>query len=158
MILKVLSLCPLSMFEHKSSTFTIPETEWENMCLNLLHRDTTKCSPSLLLVCVSLIFLMMSCDKSYVKQALWLRITRPMCDGRSFASSPFRRLASRGPFLFLRRYALVFFFRIAVYLCRCIALHDPVPKRESVHASCGRPFDITSCFFHTAQRLGKCWL
>ena len=34
-ILKVLSLCPLSMFEHKSSTFTIPETEWENMCLKL---------------------------------------------------------------------------------------------------------------------------
>ena len=30
--------------------------------------------------------------------------------------------------------------------------------RRSVHASCGRPFDITSCFFHSAQRLGKCWL
>ena len=67
------------------------------MCSNLHHRDTTKCSLPLLLVCVSLIFLMMSCDKSYVKQALWLRIARPMCDGHTFASSPFRRLASRGP-------------------------------------------------------------
>ena len=50
------------------------------------------------------------------------------------------------------------FFRIAVYLCRCMALHDPVTYRESVHASCGRPFDITSCFFHIALWLGKCWL
>ena len=97
-ILKVLSLCLLSMFEHRSPTFTIAETEMENVCSNLHHRDTTKCSLPLLLVCVSLIFLMMSCDKSYVKQALWLRIARPMCDGRPFASSPFRRLASRGPF------------------------------------------------------------
>ena len=154
-VLKVLSLCPLSMFEHRSPTFTISETVLENMCSNLHHQDTTKCSLSLLFVCVSLIFLMMSCDKSYVKQAHWLRIARPMCDGRPFASSPFRRLGSRGPFFFcgVTRW---WFIRIAVYLCRCMPLHDPVPYRESVHASCGRPFDMTSCFFHSAQRLGKC--
>ena len=97
-ILKILSLCPLSMFEHRSSTFTIAETGLENVCSNLHHRDTTKCSLSLLLVCVSLIFLMMSCDKSNVKQSHWLRIARPICDGRPFASSPFRHLASRGSF------------------------------------------------------------
>ena len=108
-ISKVISLCLLSMFEHKSSTSTIAETGVENMCSNLHHRDTTKCSLPLLLVCVSLIFLMMSCDKSYVKQALWLRIARPMCDGRRFASSPFRRLASRGPlFSAALRYGVFF--------------------------------------------------
>ena len=95
-ILKVLSWCHLSMFEHRSPKFTIAETGLENVCSNLHHRDTTKCSLSLLLACVSLMFLMMSCDTSYVKQALWLRIARPMCDGRPFPSSPFRRLASRG--------------------------------------------------------------
>ena len=124
-VLKVISLCLLSMFEHRSSTSTIAETGFENMCSNLHHRDTTKCSLPLLLVCVGLIFLMMSCDKSYVKQAHWLRIARPMCDGRPFASSPFRRLASRGSFFCGVR--LWCFFRIAVYLCRCRALHDPVP-------------------------------
>ena len=51
-LLKILSLCPLSMFEHRSSTFTIAETGMDNMCSNLHHRDTTKCSLSLLLVCV----------------------------------------------------------------------------------------------------------
>ena len=109
-VLKILSLCPLSMFVHMSPTFTIAETGLENVCSNLHHRDTTKCSLPLLLVCVSLIFLMMSCDKSHVKQPLWLRIARPMCDGRPVASSLFRRLASRGPFFFCGVTLWCFFF------------------------------------------------
>ena len=36
------------------------------------------------------------CDKSLCKPGLRLRMARPMCDGRPFASSPFRCLASRG--------------------------------------------------------------
>ena len=74
------------------------------------------------------------------------------------APSPPRLSAAwrvEAPF-FICGVTLWWFFRIAVYLCRCMALHDPVPYRESVHVSCGRPFEITSCFFHTAQRLGKC--
>ena len=39
------------------------------------------------------------CDKSFCKPVLRLRMARPMCDGRPFASSPFCRLASRGPSL-----------------------------------------------------------
>ena len=34
-------------------------------------------------------------NKIFVKPAIWLRIARPMCDGRPLASSQFRRLASR---------------------------------------------------------------
>ena len=87
-ILKVLSLCPLSMFEHKSSTFTIAETVLENMCSNLHHRDTTKCSLSLLLVCVSL-------TANVWWPPLPLLAFPPLGESRSL--------------LFLRRYALVVF-------------------------------------------------
>ena len=103
-----------------SPTFTIAETVLENVCSNLHHRDTTKCSLPLLLVCVSLIFLMMSCDKSYVKQALWLRIARPMCDGRSFSSSPFRRLASRGSFFCGVTLWCFFFSNCGLGKCSCL--------------------------------------
>ena len=137
-VLKILSLCPLSMFEHMSPTFTIAETGLENVCSNLHHRDTTKCSLPLLLVCVSLIFLMMSCDKSYVKQALWLRIARPMCDGRPVASSPFRRLASRGPFFFCGVTLWCFF---AVYLCELRSGKVFMP-RAVVHSTLRLAFSI----------------
>ena len=72
-------------------------------------------------VCVSLIFLMMSCDKSYVKQALWLRIARPMCDGRPFTSSPFRRLASGGSFFCgVTLWCFFFFSNCDLGKCSCL--------------------------------------
>ena len=52
-------------------------------------------------VCLRLIFLTTFCNKLLVKQAPRPRISRPMCDGRPFASSPFRCLASRGLFSYV---------------------------------------------------------
>ena len=52
-------------------------------------------------------------NKLLVKQALRLRIARPMCDGRPFASSPFRRLASGG--LSLR--CGILFMLVAIVTC-----------------------------------------
>ena len=58
--------------------------------------------------------------------------------------------------LFLRRYALVGFSICGL----SVQMYGPSWPSigRSVHASCGRPFDITSCFFHSAHQLGKCWL
>ena len=95
---KVTLSCHPLMFNHKPSVYTIAEMELENRFSDLLHLDTNIYSVSLLLICVNLIFLTWCCDK--LLQAIWLRIARPMCDGRHFASSPFCRLASRGPFFF----------------------------------------------------------
>ena len=59
-------------------------------------------------------------------EPFWLRIARPMCDGRSFASSPFRRLASRGlPF---GGFPGWWTFQFAIYLARFLSLHDSVPR------------------------------
>ena len=88
---------------HKFSVSRIAGTEWRNQYSNLLLVGTNSCLILLLLICVFLALLMMHCDKSFVKPAVWLRIARPMRDGRPFASSPFRRrveaLFSRFPFL-----------------------------------------------------------
>ena len=95
---KVALSCQPLIFDHKPSVYTIAEMELENRFSDLLHLDTNIYSVSLLLICVNLIFLTWCCDKFL--RAIWLRIARPMCDGRPFASSPFRRLASRGPLFF----------------------------------------------------------
>ena len=67
-----------------------------NTCSNLLHLETNSCLILPILISVFLAFLMMHCDRSFVKPAIWLGIARRMCDGRPFASSPFLRLAGRG--------------------------------------------------------------
>ena len=97
----------------------------------------------------------MYCDKSFVKPAIRLRIARPMCNGRPFALSPFRRLASRGhPF---RGSPCWWAMQFVIYLARCLTLHDSVPRyREGsqYHYSC--PHDTLSCLFCTALWLGQC--
>ena len=105
------------MYEHKSSAFMIADLEWENQCSRLHHPDTTKCSVSLLLICVSLVFLMLCCCKLLGKQALRLRFARPLCEGRPFASSPFRRIASRG-LLFICGVPFLWWMQVAIYVCR----------------------------------------
>ena len=50
--------------------------------------DTNSWLASFLLVCLCLTRLTTFCNKLIVKQVLWPRIERPMCDGRHFASSP----------------------------------------------------------------------
>ena len=54
--------------------------------------EVDSCLPLLHLICVFLVFLVKCCNGSSHKPA------RPKCDGRHFASSPFRRLAGRGVF------------------------------------------------------------
>ena len=95
------------------------------------------------LICVFLVFLMECCNRSSLKTA------RPMCDGRPFASPPFRCLAGRGPFFrgFPFRWALQFAFSLA----RCLTLQDATPcSREDLLYECGRPCDTPSCLFSTA--------
>ena len=77
---------------HKSSALKIEETCLENMCSNLPLLEVDSCLPLIHLICLFLVFLLKCCN--------WfsLKPTRPMCDGRRFASSPFCRLASGGAF------------------------------------------------------------
>ena len=99
---------------------------------------------------------MLCCNRLLLlKQALWLRIARSMCDGRPFASSPFRRMASRG-LSFLC--GLLFFvaFASAFCLCRFLSLHDKVPRcREITQTQCSRPHGTRTCHLHTFG-FGKC--
>ena len=93
---KTFSLSLHSMYVHKFSASWIAGTGFST----LHHPDTN----------IGLILLLLACatqsipddvyDRSFVKPAIWLRIVRPTCDGRPFASSPFRRLTSRGIFFF----------------------------------------------------------
>ena len=91
-------------------------------------------------------------NRSSLKPAIWLRIARPMCDGRPFASSLFRRLVGRGSFFcgFPFRRAVQF----APFLDRCLTLQDAAPcyGKDSLH-ECGRPHDTLSCLFFTAKWL-----
>ena len=141
---------------YNSSAFWIARTEWRNQFSNLHHPDTNSFFflVSLLLTCAFVAFLMMYCDWSFDKPASWLRTVRPMCDGRRFASSPFRRLASRGPSFrgFLAWWAMQF----VIYLARCLTLHDSVPRnREGSQYQCS-PHDALSCLFFTALWHGQC--
>ena len=91
--------CPLrSTYGLKFAVLRIAETVWGNQWANLLRLETDSCWLLLLLICVFLVFMMMCCNRSFRKPAIWLRIARPMCDGRPVASPLFRRLAGRGPF------------------------------------------------------------
>ena len=128
-----------NLWQHKGATVSHIQFS------DLPQLDTNSCSMSLLLGCVRLIFLMMCCNKLLVKQALRLRVARPMCDGRPFASSPLRRLTSRG-----------LFFLCGVHLL-WQSLHDHVPRfMEITQTQCSRPYGTTTCYLHTAIWLGKC--
>ena len=122
---------------HKSSAFWTAGTGWENWFSNLQHPDTNICLTSLHLACAIPVFLMMYYDRLFVKPAIWLRIARPMCDGRPFASSLFRRLASRGPLF--RGFPVWWPFHLAIYLSRCLTFHDQAPccgERAQIQHSC----------------------
>ena len=140
---------------HKSPACWIVGTGWRNQFSRLHHPDTNSRLILLLLTCTFLVLLMMFCDKSFVKPASWLRTVRPMRDGRFFATSPFRRLASRGSF---------FAISLPNGLCKSRSLwldawlpHDSAPRcgEDSQH-ECSRPHDTFSCFFYTALWLGQC--
>ena len=91
---KMLTLSPHLTFVHRSSAFSTAEMELGNWFSNVHHPDTNSCLILLLLTCANLAFLMIYNDRSFVKPSFRLGIVRPTCDGRSFASSPLRRLAS----------------------------------------------------------------
>ena len=95
-MLKTFIVLALDARFHGSSAFWIAGTEWGNRFSNHHHLDTNILLILLLLVCAIPAFLMMHCNKSSLKAAIWPRFARPMCDGFPFASSPFRRLANRG--------------------------------------------------------------
>ena len=93
---------------------------------------------SCFLTCAFLAFLMMYCNKSLVKPAMWHKIAQPMCHGRPFASLYAVSLCN------LR------------FLPRCLTSQDSAPrKREDYQHECGRPHDTLSCFFFTALWLGQ---
>ena len=66
-MLKILSLSLHLTSVQKSSAFWIAGTGWENRFSNLHHPDTNSCSTLPLLVCAILAFLMMYCDRLFVK-------------------------------------------------------------------------------------------
>ena len=113
-MLKILSLSP------HLTAFWIAGTVWEHRFSNFRHLDTNICLILLLLTCANLAFLMMCYDKLFVKPAARLRIVRPLLDGRPFASSPFRSLASRGPSF--RGFLVWWPIQFAIYLARCLTL------------------------------------
>ena len=78
-----------------------------------------------------------------------------MCDGRPFASSPFRRLASRGPSF--RGFLVWRAMQFEIYLARYLTLYDSaLLHREGSWFECGQPHDTLSCLFYAALWLGQC--
>ena len=143
-----------STYGHKFSVLRVAGTEWENQCSNLLHLETHRCLILLLLICVFLTFLMMHCDKSFCKLVIRLRIARPMCYGRPFASPLFRRLAGRGSSF--RGFPFWWAMRFALSPARRLTLHDSVPRnREGSQYQCSRTHDTLYCLFCTALWLGQ---
>ena len=72
-------------------------------------------------------------------------------------SSPRRFAAWRVEAPFFPGFPVWWPFQFAVYLSRCLTLHDPVPCfRDRVQAQCSRPYDILSCYSYSALWLGQC--
>ena len=107
----------LSLYGHKLSATTIGETVWESHCSNLLHFGADSVLILLLLIFVFLAFLMMRRCKPSLMPAIWHRIARPICDGRLFATSLFRRLTGQGPYIFRSR-----LFNCLLYKTQRVAL------------------------------------
>ena len=66
-------------------------------CSNLLHIGTVSCLILLLLICVFLAFLMMHCNKSSLKPAIWPRIEQPCVMAAPSPARNFAAWAGRGP-------------------------------------------------------------
>ena len=95
------------------------------------------------LICLFLVFLLKCCN------GFSLKPTRPMCDGRPFASSPFCSLASRGAFFcgFLLRWVL----HLLLSLSRSFILHDAAScSREGSLYECECTGEALSCLFFSA--------
>ena len=88
----------------------------ENECSNLLHLETDSCVISLILICVFLVFLMMYYNRSSLKSAIWLRIARPMCDGRLGEGGPFLYLLPFSTFSEILFYMFTFFYIFPFFL------------------------------------------
>ena len=87
-----------------------------------------------LLICVNPVFLMLCYDKLSVRQALQLRIARPICDGRPFASSPFRPPGESRP-LFSRFPCVV-----ACPICDLsVSMPDPTRPSALWKGKCSNP-------------------
>ena len=137
-----------STHAHKSSALKIEETELENQCSNLPPMEVAKHLPLLHLFCVFLVFLLKCCSGFSLKPA------RPMCDGRLFASSPCRRLASRGAFFcgFPFRWVL----HLVLSLTRTVLLHEAACcSRENSLCERVGPCDTLSFFFFSALWLQR---
>ena len=159
---KVLSTMPQEKFpgQDTESPRIVPSIDFRGQVLNMFDRRNgigvpNSCVASFLLVCLHLIFLTTFCNKWLVKHALRLRIARPMCDGRPFASSLFRRLAIRGLF-FLGGALILWPLQVAIYLCIRLFPNDHVPHRwKTNQIRCKRPYDTLTCHLHTATWLGR---
>ena len=148
--------------EHDTEgTHVVPTIDFRARVLNVFDRRPSNWSASFqacpqldtnrflasFLLCVCLTTF---CNKLLVTQVLRPRIARPLCDGRPFASSPFRRLASRGPF-FLCGALLLWPLQVTMYLCKRQIPNDHVPhKKETCQSQCNRPSDGATCHLHTA--------
>ena len=140
---KVLLSSQRSTLAHKSSALKIEETGLENLCSNVPPLEVDKHLPLLHLICVFLLFLLKCCNLFSLKRA------QPMCDGRLFASSPFRRLAGRGAFF--RGFPFRWVLHVVLSLTRSVIVYDAAScSREDSQNECGRPCDALSCLFFSA--------
>ena len=79
----------------------------------------------------------------------------PMCDGRPFASSLFRRVASRGAFC-LCGAPVLSSLQVAIHLCkRQIPNVHERHCRETNQIQCNSPYNTASCYVLSAVWLGR---
>ena len=128
---------------HMSSTLKIEETELGNQCSNLPLLEVDSCLPLFHLICLFLVSLLKCCN------GFSLKPTKPMCDGRLFACSPFCRLACRGARF--RGFPFRWVLHFALSLTRNVIVHDPAScSREDSLYECDPTCEALSCLFFTA--------
>ena len=128
---------------HKSSALNIEETRLENLCSNLPPLKMDKHFHLLHLICLFLMFLL-KCSNGFS-----LKPTRPMCDGRLFASFSPSRLGSRGAFFcgFPFRWVL----HLVLSLSRCVIVYGAAScPREGSLSECECTGETLSCLFFAA--------
>ena len=143
---KVHSSSQRSTLAHMSSALKTEEMELENQCSNLPLLEVDSCLPLFHLICLFLVFLLKCCN------GFSLKPTRPTCDGRHFASSPFCRLASRGTLFcgFPLRWVLY----VVLSLTRTVIVLDATHcSKEDSLCECERPCDALSCLAFSALLL-----
>ena len=126
--------------------FIVPVLDVRSQILSILDRKNgvfklaspghDSCSTLLLRVCAILAFLMVYYDRLFVKPAIWLRIARPMCDGRP---SPRRFVAWR--------VEAPLFAVSCVVACPICDLSGSPYKWERAQTQCSRPYDTFVLLF-----------